>query len=151
MTARTGRLGAASYWGPLLLGLGTAAALAYHGLKPLGVTVLVGAPVVAALLLAIGGRQAAWIVRLVLAAQVLVGVLVVTHWAAVTIWPPYTPEGYAVMPTGQVALGFLVSIVLVLIWLLLPSTRARTPARPELVWLALTAAVTALAGLTSAG
>jgi hypothetical protein len=149
MTTRAGPLAAASYWGPLLLGLGTAAVLAHHGLKPLGMIVLVGSPVLAAVLLALGGREAAWIVRLILGAQVLVGVLVLTLWAAVTLWPPYTPEGYAVMPTGQVGLALLAGAVVTLIWLLLPSTRARTPARPELVWFALTAAVTALAGVTS--
>jgi hypothetical protein len=138
-------LGAASYWGPLLLGLACTAVLAHDDLKPLGTSVAVGAPLLALLLRALCGP---WVVSLVLAAQVLVGVIVVTYWAAITHSSSHAPGGHATMPIGQAALALLAGAVLTSIWLRLPSTRARTPARSALVWLAATAAVTALAAAT---
>lgn len=140
-------IGALAYWTPLAIGAGIAAMLAHRGLKPLGVALVLVPPALGAVLLA-PPLRAVWVARLVLVAQVLLGVFVTAAWIAVKLNPPYAMfEGrrVAVMPTGQLLLATLAAFVLAPAWALLPSNRARIPALPEVAWLAFSAAATGLA------
>jgi hypothetical protein len=117
------------FWTPLVVGL-VAAAIVAHGLTPLGVALLLGPPVLAAITHG-AGDLLRWLVGLVLAAQVFLGAFVLMFWVAVTVRPARTAEGYGLMPTGQLALAILAGSLVTLLWALARPGQPRAHARPR--------------------